>query len=92
MCCVPEHVEGVCDEGHGVGDVPDDDLDEEEAARQPEHGDEAALLARVPTHGDGGLRCGRRLFGCRAAMKSAELCRIFCNRFQFRRTPKNVQF
>ena len=50
MCCVPEHVEGVCDEGHGVGDVPDDDLDEEEAARQPEHGQQAAPLARVPTH------------------------------------------
>ena len=50
MCSVPEHVEGVCDEGHGVGDVPDDDLDEEEAARQPEHGQQAAPLARVPAH------------------------------------------
>ena len=55
MCCVPEHVEGVCDEGHGVGDVPHDDLDEEETARQPEHGQQAAPLARVPTHCRSGI-------------------------------------
>ena len=51
---VAEHVEGVCHEGHRIGHVARDDLDEEEDARQADHGEEAALLARVAPHGDGG--------------------------------------
>ena len=51
---IAEHVEGVGHEGHRVGHVARDDLDEEEDARQADHGEEAALLARVAPHGDGG--------------------------------------
>jgi hypothetical protein len=45
-------VERVRDERHRVGDVADDDLDEEEGASQAKHGHQAALFTRVATHFD----------------------------------------
>ncbi len=51
---VAQHVERIGDQRHRVGHVADDDLDEEEGAGEPEHGHQAALLARVTTHGGSG--------------------------------------
>ncbi len=42
---VAEHVEAVGDQGHGVGHVADDDLDEEVARRQQEHAYQPRLVA-----------------------------------------------
>ena len=43
---VRKHVKAVSNKGHGVGDVSDDDLDEEEGGGEAEHADQPAFLPR----------------------------------------------
>jgi len=43
-------MKAICNKGHRVGNVANDDLYQKEKRRQPKHGDEAAFFSAVSTH------------------------------------------